>query len=72
MLKTVTLNATHFTIKIPNKTELQQIASNHLSDIEFKDFLKLYKDHTKEPLSFLVNNTTLPSDNPLGFRKTLL
>ena len=30
----------------------------HLSDIEFKDFVKLYKDYTKEPFSFLVNDTT--------------
>ena len=66
MRKTTRLNATHyFIIKIPNKRELQQIASNHLSDIEFKDFMKLYKDCTKEPFSFLVNNTNLPSDNPL-------
>ena len=72
MLKAIRLNATHFFImKIPNKRELQQIASNHSSDTEFKDFMKLYKDYIKEPYSFLVNDTTLPSDNPLGFRKNL-
>ena len=44
------LNSTHyFIMKIPNKRELQQTLSNHLSDIEFKDFMKLYKDYTKEP-----------------------
>ena len=59
-------------MKIPNKTELQEIASNHSSDIGFKDFMKLYKDYTKEPYSFLVNDTTLSSDNPLRFRKNLL
>ena len=48
--KTVRLNATHyFILKILNKRELQQIASDHLSDIEFKDFIKLCKDYTKEP-----------------------
>ena len=48
------LNATHyFIMKISNKRELQQIASNHLSDIEFKDFMKLYKDYNKDPYSFL-------------------
>ena len=37
--KTTRLNATHyFIMKIPNKRELQQIASNHSSDI---DFLKI-------------------------------
>ena len=56
-------------MKIPNKRELQQIAPNHLSDIDFKDFMKLDKDYTKELYSFLVNDTTLSSDNPLRFRK---
>ena len=48
--KTIRLNATHyFIMKFPNKRELQQIASNHSSDIDFKDFMKLYKEYTKEP-----------------------
>ena len=66
MTKSLRLNATHyFIMKIANKRELQQIASNHSSDIDFKDFMKLYKDYTKETYSFLVNDTTLSSDNPL-------
>ena len=73
VFKTITLNAKHyFIMKIPNKRELQQIVLNHSSDISFKDFMKLYKDYTKEPFWFLVNDTTLPSDNPLRFRKSLL
>ena len=71
--KDVRLNSTQFLImKIPNKRELQQIALNHSSDIDFKDFMNIYKKCTKEPYSFLVNDTTLPSDNPLRFRKNLL
>ena len=71
--KDVRLNSTHFFImKIPNKRELQEIALNHSSDIDFKDFMNIYKKYTKEPYSFLVNDTTLPSDNPLRFRKNLL
>ena len=59
----IRLNATHyFVTKIPNKRELQQIASNHLSDIEFKGFTTSHKDYTKEPFSLLVNKTLL-SDN---------
>ena len=55
--KDVRLNSTHFFImKIPNKRELQQIALNHLSDIDFKGFMKIYKKYTKEPYSFLVND----------------
>ena len=68
VLKEVRLNTTHFFImKIPNKRELQQIALNHSSDIDFKDFIK----YTAKPYSFLVNDTTLPSDNLLRFRKNL-
>ena len=71
--KDVRLSSTHFFImKIPNKIELQQIALNHSSDIDFKDFMNIYKNTTKEPYSFLVNDTTLPSDDPLRFRKNLL
>ena len=67
------LNATHyFIMKIPNKRKLQEIALNHSPDVNFKDFMKLYKVCTKEQFSFLVNDTTLPSDNPLRFRKNLL
>ena len=63
--KDVRLNSTHFFImKIPNKKELQQIALNHLSDIDLKDFMKIYKKCTATKYSFLVNDTTLPSDNP--------
>ena len=73
MPKDVRLNSTHFFImKIPNKRELQQIVLNHSSDIDFKDFMNIYKKCTKEPYSFLVNDTTLPLDNPLRFRKNLL
>ena len=68
----VRLNTNHFFImKIPNKRKLQQIVLNHSSDIDFKDFAKIYKKCTDEPYSFLVNDTTLSSDNPLRFRKNL-
>ena len=56
--KTIRLNATHyFIMKIANKSELQQIASNLSFDI---DLMKLYKEYTKEPYLLLVNDTTLP------------
>ena len=71
--KTIRLNATHyFIMKIPNKRKLQQIASNHSSDIDFKAFMKIYKEYTKEPYSFLVKDATFSSDNPLRFRKKVL
>ena len=71
--KNVRLNSTQFFImRITNKGELQQIATKHSSDIDFKDFIKIYKKCTTRPYSFLVNDTTLPSDNPLRFRKNPL
>ena len=67
----VRLNTSHFFIaKIPNERELQQIAINHSSDINTKDFTNIYRKCTAEPYSFLVNDTTL-SDNPFRFRKNL-
>ena len=71
MSKEVRLNTTHFfTMKAPNKIELQQIALKHSSNIDFKDFMKIYKKkNTAELYYFLVNDTTLPSDNPLRLRK---
>ena len=70
--KDVRLNTTHFFImKIPNKGELQQIAINHSSCIDFNDFIRINKKWTDKPYSFLVNDTTLSSDNPLRFRKNL-
>ena len=72
MPKHVTLNSTPFFIlKIPNKRELQQIELSHSSEFDVKDFMKMYKKYTVKPYSFSVNDTTLPSDNPLRFRKNL-
>ena len=56
-------------MKIPNKIERQQIALNHSSDINTKDFTNIYKKCTDKPYSFLVNDTTFSPDDPLRFRK---
>ena len=70
--KDVRVNATHFfNTKPPNKRELQSIALNHSSDINREDFINIHKKCTAEPYSFLVNDTTLVSDNLLRFRKNL-
>ena len=70
--KDVRLNSTHyFIMKINNKRELQNIVINHSADIDHKDFLKNYRECTKEPYNFLTIDTTLPSSNPLRFRKNL-
>ena len=58
-------------MKISNRRELQQIAINHSSDINTKDFIKMYRKCTDKPYSFSVIDTTLPSNNSLKFRKNL-
>ena len=72
-LKDVRLNSTHYLIvKINNGRELQNIAINHSADIDYKDFVKIYRECTKKPYSFLTNDATLPASNPLRFRENLL
>ena len=46
--------------------------SENLSDIDFKNLMKIFQEYNEEPYSFLVSDTTLSSDNPLRFRKNLL
>ena len=70
--KELRLNSTHYLImKINNKRELQNIAINRSADIDYKDFIKIYRECTKEPYNFLTIDTTLPSTNPLSFRKKI-
>ena len=59
-------------MKIPNKRELQQTAFNHLSDIDFQDFMDLHKKCTTKPFFFLVIDPTIVSDNPSRFGKDFL
>ena len=56
-------------MKIPNNQELKQTASRNSSDIDFNDFINLYKKCTSKPYCFSVIDVTLESDNPLRFRK---
>ena len=71
--KDVRLNSTHYLImKINNKRELQNIAINHFANIDYKYFMKIYRECTKEPYSFLTIDTTLPGSDPLRFQKNLL
>ena len=46
--KDVRLNTTHyFIMKINSNRELQNIAINHSSDIDYQDFMKIYRECTK-------------------------
>ena len=71
--KDVRLNSRHYLImKINKKRELQIIAINHSADINYNNFLKIYRECTKEPYSFLTIDTLLAASDLLRFRKNLL
>ena len=62
--KEVRLNSTHYLImKIHNKRELKNIAINHSADIDYKDFMNIYKKFTSQAYSFLTVHITLPANN---------
>ena len=66
------LNSTHYLImKINSRRELQNIAINHSADIDYKDFMKIYRECTKEPFNFLTIDSTLTASDSLKFRKNL-
>ena len=70
--KDVRLNSTHYLImKLNNTKELQNIATNHSADIDYKDFVKIYRECTRRLYSFLTIDTTLPASDPLRFMKNL-
>ena len=50
-------------MKIYNRRELKNIAINHSADIDYKDFMKIYRKCTKEPYSFLTVDTILLANN---------
>ena len=58
-------------MKIIIKRQLQNIAINHSADIDYVDFIKIYRECTKEPYNFLTTDTTLPASDPLRFRRNL-
>ena len=71
--KVVRLNSTHYSImKNNNQRELQNIAINYSSDIDYNDFVKIYREYTKESYSFLTIDTALPASDSLRFREDLL
>ena len=58
--KKVRLNSTYYLImKIYNQRELQNIPINHSANIDYGDFVKIYKKCTSEPYSFIACDTTL-------------
>ena len=61
------LNSTHYLImKIHNRRELQNTAISHSADIDYKDFVKIYRNCTKESYTFLTIDTTLYINDRFG------
>ena len=70
--KYVRLNCTHYILfKLNNKRELQNIAINHSADIDYKDFIKIYRHCIKEPFNFLTIDTTKHKKFLKNFDETL-
>ena len=67
------LSSKHYLImKINNRKKLQNIAINHTADIDYIDFVRIYREYTRKQYSFLLIDTKLPASDPLRFRKNLL
>ena len=58
-------------MKIDNRRELQNIAIDHSADIDYKDYVKIYRECTRKPFSFLTIDTTSPASDALRFRKNM-
>ena len=69
ILKVFRLYATHYLIlKFSSKIELQNIAINHSADIDYKHFVKMHRECTRESFNILTIDSTLPASNSLRFR----
>ena len=46
--------------------KLQSIAINHSADIDYRGFLRIYRECTSKKYSFVTYDTTLPDDDLLN------
>ena len=69
--KDVRLNSPHLIMKTNNRKELQNIATNILADIDYKDLRRIYSQCTRKPYSLTID-TALPASHLPIFRKNLL
>ena len=70
--KDVRLNCTHYVLlKLNNRRELKNIAINHTVDIDYKDFIEIYRDCTREPFNFLTIDTSKDKKFIKNFDETL-
>ena len=58
-------------MKINNRRQLQNIATDHSAGTDYQDFKKIYRECTKEPYNILTTDTPLQASYPLRFRKNL-
>ena len=71
--KDMRLNSAQYLImKINNRKELENISINNSADIDYNDFMRIYRECTKKLYSFLTNDTKLPTSDSRKFRKNFL
>ena len=63
---------TLFDYENQQQKRMQNIAINHSPDIDYNDFVRIYRECTKTTYSFWAINTTLPASDPLRLRRKLL
>ena len=56
-------------MRINNRKELQNVAISHSADIDYNNFMRIYRECTREPYRFLTIHTSLSAGDPLRFRK---
>ena len=70
--KDVRLNCTHYILfKLNSRRELQNIAFNHSADVEYKDFIIIYRYCAREPFNSLTIDTTKDKKFIKNFNETL-
>ena len=65
--KDVRLNSTHY-----NRKELQNTATDYSADIDYYDFVRIYRECARKQYSFFAIDTTLPASDFLRFRKNVV
>ena len=66
--KDVRLNSTHYliiNIHYKRERQVENIATNHSADIDYKDLMKIHRKYTRKPYIYLTTDSTLPSHDPL-------
>ena len=63
---------TLFDYENQQQKRITNFAINICADIDYNGFMRIYRECRRKPYSFLTIDSTLPSRDPLRFKKKLL